>query len=158
MVHEWSVNLNEREHSLVLPSNRETGCLSDTRIKMDALYFPPCSVREQGEIGGVKREEEEEWRQAHGGHEERYKDRGSERKTTGSITIQSLAKGGNAFSYNLRQSNRSSGNKKKRFFVRSTGFPMIDCTSLWGANLCFSADRVSYYKYAKWQNPLLYSD
>lgn len=47
--HEWSTRLNELEHSPVLPSNRETGCLSDTWIKMDALYFPPCSVGEQGE-------------------------------------------------------------------------------------------------------------
>ena len=55
-VHEWSANLNEGEHSPVLPSNRETGCLSDTRIKMDALYFPPCSVREQGETEGEWKE------------------------------------------------------------------------------------------------------
>lgn len=68
-MHEWSASLNEREHSPVLPSNRETGCLSDTRIKMDALYFPPCSVREQGdrERGGVKRQGEEEWRHTYRG-------------------------------------------------------------------------------------------
>lgn len=60
-MHEWSASLNERELTPVLPSNRETGCLSDTRIKMDALYFLPCSVREQGEKEkGVKREEEAE--------------------------------------------------------------------------------------------------
>lgn len=52
LVHEWSVSLNEREHSPVLPSNKETGRLSDTWIKMDALYFPPCSVRERGETEG----------------------------------------------------------------------------------------------------------
>lgn len=55
-MHEWSASLNERELTPVLPSNRETGCLSDTWIKMDALYFLPCSVREQGETKeGVKR-------------------------------------------------------------------------------------------------------
>lgn len=47
LVHEWSPNLNEQELTPVLPSNRETGCLSDTQIKMDALYFLPCSVREK---------------------------------------------------------------------------------------------------------------
>lgn len=51
-MHEWSASLNEREHSLVLPSNKETGCLYDTRVKMDALYFPPCSVCEEGEKEG----------------------------------------------------------------------------------------------------------
>lgn len=62
-MHEWSASLNERELTPVLPSNRETGCLSDTWIKMDALYFLPCSVREQGETeAGVKGEEDEEWR------------------------------------------------------------------------------------------------
>lgn len=35
----------------MLPSNRETRRLSDTWIKMDALYFLQCSVREQGETG-----------------------------------------------------------------------------------------------------------
>lgn len=48
LAHEWSESLNEQEHSLVLPSNRETGSLSDTRIKMDALYFCPCSVSVHG--------------------------------------------------------------------------------------------------------------
>lgn len=56
VVHEWTASLNEQEHSPVLPSNRETGCLSDTWIKMDALYFPPCSVREQGETDGEWKE------------------------------------------------------------------------------------------------------
>lgn len=56
-MHEWSASLNERELTPVLPSNRETGCLSDTWIKMDALYFLQCSVREQGETGkGLKGE------------------------------------------------------------------------------------------------------
>ena len=65
----------------MLPSNRETGCLSDTRIKMDALYFPPCSVREQGETEGEeKREEEEEWRHTCRGHDGRYKERGEKNK------------------------------------------------------------------------------
>lgn len=60
-MHEWSPSLNEQELTPVLPSNRETGCLSDTQIKMDALYFLPCSVREQDERR-VKAEEEEEER------------------------------------------------------------------------------------------------
>lgn len=56
LVHEWPSSLNEQELTPVLPSNRETGCLSDTWIKMDALYFLQCSVREQGETGeGAKR-------------------------------------------------------------------------------------------------------
>lgn len=50
-MHEWSTSLNEQELTPVLPSNRETGRLSDTWIKMDALYFLQCSVREQGETG-----------------------------------------------------------------------------------------------------------
>lgn len=55
-MHEWPSSLNEQELTPVLPSNRETGCLSDTWIKMDALYFLQCSVREQGETGeGAKR-------------------------------------------------------------------------------------------------------
>lgn len=56
-MHEWSASLNEQELTPVLPSNRETGRLSDTWIKMDALYFLQCSVREQGETGeGAERE------------------------------------------------------------------------------------------------------
>lgn len=50
-MHEWSTSLNEQELTPVLPSNRETGRLSDTWIRMDALYFLQCSVREQGETG-----------------------------------------------------------------------------------------------------------
>lgn len=57
-MHEWSPSLNEQELTPVLPSNRETGCLSDTQIKMDALYFLPCSVREKDKRR-VKEEEEE---------------------------------------------------------------------------------------------------
>lgn len=63
-MHEWSPSLNEQELTPVLPSNRETGCLSDTRIKMDALYFLPCSVREQDKRRvKEEEEEEEEWTQ-----------------------------------------------------------------------------------------------
>lgn len=65
-MHEWSPSLNEQELTPVLPSNRETGCLSETRIKMDALYFLPRSVREQDKRG-VKEEEEEEWTQGEWG-------------------------------------------------------------------------------------------
>lgn len=86
-MHEWSASLNERELTPVLPSNRETGCLSDTWIKMDALYFLPCSVREQGETkDGVKGEEEEK-KQRHTcrGHDGKYKKRVCERKTKGTI-------------------------------------------------------------------------
>lgn len=61
LVHEWSPSLNEQELTPVLPSNRETGCLSNTQIKMDALYFLPCSVREQDKRR-VKEEEEKEER------------------------------------------------------------------------------------------------
>lgn len=50
-MHEWWTSLNEQELTPVLPSNRETGRLSDTWIRMDALYFLQCSVREQGETG-----------------------------------------------------------------------------------------------------------
>lgn len=50
-MHEWSASLNEQELTPVLPSNRETGRLSDTWIRMEALYFLQCSVREQGETG-----------------------------------------------------------------------------------------------------------
>lgn len=50
-MHEWSASLNEQELTPVLPSNRETGRLSDTWIRMDALCFLQCSVREQGETG-----------------------------------------------------------------------------------------------------------
>lgn len=61
LVHEWSASLNEQELTPVLPSNRETGCLSDTWIKMDAFYFLPCSVWEQVETEeGVKVEEKTE--------------------------------------------------------------------------------------------------
>lgn len=63
LVHEWSPSLNEQELTPVLPSNRETGCLSNTRIKMDALYFLPHSVREQDKRRVKKEEEEEEWTQ-----------------------------------------------------------------------------------------------
>lgn len=58
LVHEWLPSLNEQALTPVLPSNRETGCLSDTQIKMDALYFLPCSVREKD-----KRRVKEEQRQ-----------------------------------------------------------------------------------------------
>lgn len=87
-MHEWSASLNEGGHSPVLPSNRETGCLSDTRIKMDALYFPPCSVREQGKTGGGGKERE---RRNAGGMTERYKERASEWKTKGQNTVGGLA-------------------------------------------------------------------
>lgn len=75
----------------MLPSNRETGCLSDTWIKMDALYFPPCSVREQGgetERGGVKREGGERMETCRG-HEGRYTEGGgvSGRTTKGQYTV-----------------------------------------------------------------------
>lgn len=60
LVHEWSPSLNEQELTPVLPSNRETGCLSDTQIKMDALYFLPCSVRETDKRRVKKEEEEQE--------------------------------------------------------------------------------------------------
>lgn len=65
-MHEWPPSLNEQELTPVLPSNRETGCLSDTQIKMDALYFLPCSVRETDKRR-VKKEEEEQRRGGNGG-------------------------------------------------------------------------------------------
>lgn len=61
LVHEWSPSLNEQELTPVLPSNRETGCLSNTQIKMDALYFLPCSLREKAKRR-VKEEEDEQRR------------------------------------------------------------------------------------------------
>lgn len=50
-MHEWWASLNEQELTPVLPSNKETGRLSDTWIEMDALCFLQCSVRERGETG-----------------------------------------------------------------------------------------------------------